>query len=92
VPVDDHWEQYGPGAVGVGWDMAMIGMTLHLASGGRQVDAEEVAAWMASAEGLRFTSMSSDGWRDAHVAGGVTTEDDAGAKADRTRAAYTGAA
>src|SRR4051794_38783044 len=36
--VDDHWDQFGPGAVGVGYDMMLIGLTLHLTSSGATVD------------------------------------------------------
>ena len=27
---DEMWEQFGPGAVGVGWDGGMLGLSLHL--------------------------------------------------------------
>ena len=27
---DDRWAEYGPGAVGVGWDMGTLGLALHL--------------------------------------------------------------
>jgi uncharacterized protein YndB with AHSA1/START domain len=85
--VDDHWAQFGPGAVGIGWDMALIGLTLHL-GGAPQVDPQEVMAWTASDEGRRFITMSSDRWCDANIAAG---EDPAIARAsaDRTTAAYT---
>src|SRR3954454_3651920 len=34
APVDpERWSQYGPGAVGVGWDLGLIGLELHLATG-----------------------------------------------------------
>ena len=88
--VDDHWAQYGPGAVGVGWDMGLMGLTLHLASSGEAVDSAAVFAWQASPDGLRFTTMSSDGWGDAHVASGVVAPEEAQAQAGRTLAAYTG--
>ena len=26
-----HWDKYGPGAAGVGWDLALLGLGLHLA-------------------------------------------------------------
>lgn len=91
APVDDHWREYGPGAVGVGWDMGLIGLTLHLASRGAPVDRDAVAVWMASDDGLRFTQLSSQAWRDAHVAGGVASPEEATGQADRTLAAYTGA-
>ena len=91
VPIDDHWAQYGPGAVGVGWDMALIGMSLHLASGGAAVDAEAVMAWMASDGGRDFTIRSSEAWLAAHVAGATEPDDEATAQAQRTLAAYTGA-
>ena len=28
--VDDHWDQFGPGAVGMGWDSMVLGLALHL--------------------------------------------------------------
>ena len=92
VPVDDHWAQFGPGAVGVGWDMALIGMALHLASGGAPVDREAVGEWMASEDARGFIERSSSSWGDAHAAAAVTTDEDAGAQATRTTAAYTGTA
>src|SRR5882672_10568138 len=33
----EHWEQFGPGAVGVGWDLTLMGLEWHLA-GGAAVD------------------------------------------------------
>ena len=90
VPVDDHWDQYGPGAVGVGWDMALIGMSLHLASGGEAVDGDAVMAWTTSDDGRDFVTRASRGWLDAHVAGGTEPSDTARAQAERTLAAYTG--
>ena len=90
VPVDDHWAQYGPGAVGVGWDMALIGMSLHLASGGAAVDGEAVMAWTTSDDGRDFVTRSSRSWLDVHVASGTEPAEVATAQADRTLAAYTG--
>lgn len=87
--VDDHWEQFGPGAVGIGWDMILVALTLHLASG-EAVDPAEGQAWAASDEGVRFMTLSNDAWRDAHIAAGVDKATAQGA-ADRTLAAYTGA-
>jgi uncharacterized protein YndB with AHSA1/START domain len=88
APVDDHWDQFGPGAVGIGWDLGLVGLSLHLASGA-PVDPVAVAAWTGSADGLRFMTLSNDAWRDADIASGVAA-DDATAKAARTLAAYTG--
>ncbi len=85
--VDDRWAEFGPGAVGVGWDLAVIGLTLHLASG-EAVDPAEVAAWTASADGKAFVTSSSERWRDASIAAG-TDPAEAKAAAERTTAAYT---
>ncbi|MFF4791174.1 SRPBCC family protein [Streptomyces sp. NPDC001276] len=86
---DTKWGEFGPGAVGVGWDMMLIGLTRHLASGA-PVDSREAMAWVSSEEGRRFVAASSEGWYAANVASG---EDPARAReaADRTTAAYTGA-
>jgi uncharacterized protein YndB with AHSA1/START domain len=81
------WAEFGPGAVGVGWDMALTGLVLHLSSG-QPVDPQASAAWMTSAPGREFVTLSSRRWRDADVAAG-TGETAAQAAAGRTLAAYT---
>jgi uncharacterized protein YndB with AHSA1/START domain len=86
---DERWAQFGPGAVGVGWDLALsAGLARHLASGA-SVDPAEAAAWTASEEGRRFMALSSEGWYEANVAAGADPNA-ARAAADRTTAAYTG--
>lgn len=85
---DEKWREFGPGAVGVGWDLALLGLALHLASG-EAVDREAVAAWVESDDGRRFMTMSSQGWCDANVAEGAD-QAEAEAAAARTTAAYTG--
>lgn len=86
--IEDHWKQFGPGAVGIGWDLALAGLELHLASG-TPVDQAEAMAWMGSANGKAFMGESGERWRAAHVASG---EDPASAKerSDRTIAFFRG--
>jgi uncharacterized protein YndB with AHSA1/START domain len=86
---DDKWTEFGPGAVGVGWDLGLMGLSLHLASA-RTLDPEQAAAWSASEEGKEFVALSSQSWCAASVAAG-TNPADAQAAADRTAAFYTGA-
>jgi uncharacterized protein YndB with AHSA1/START domain len=87
--VDDHrWAQFGPGAVGVGWDMGLLGLATHLSSGAT-ADLQEVASWATSAEGRQFMSASSERWCEASIAAG-TDEAGARAAAAATTAAYTG--
>ena len=38
-----YWDRFGPGATGVGWDLALVGLALHLAVGSG-MDPREVAA------------------------------------------------
>jgi uncharacterized protein YndB with AHSA1/START domain len=85
---DDRWAEFGPGAVGVGWDMALVGLASHLSSG-TGVRPEEGAAWAASPEGQQFMTLSSRRWGEADVAAGAD-QAAARAAADRTTAAYTG--
>ena len=84
---DDTWAQFGPGAVGIGWDSAILGLSLHL-SGGPALDPAEGAAWAASDEGRRFMTLSGERWGEAHVASGAD-EAQAREMAERTIAAYT---
>jgi len=75
-----HFEQYGPGAGGVGWDLGLIGLHLYVESKA-QVDAAAVEAWTVSDEGKRFVQLSSQGWGDADVASG---RDEGKARASQT--------
>jgi uncharacterized protein YndB with AHSA1/START domain len=86
---DERWAEFGPGAVGVGWDAGLMGLATHLSSG-QSAAPGEGAAWAASADGRQFMSLASQRWCDASIAAG-TGEADARAAADRTTAAYTGA-
>lgn len=85
---EEFWSMYGPGATGVGWDMALHGLGLHLASG-KALDSEEFQAWTLSPEGLEFVRGWNDAWKEAAVADGMPTAD-AEAAAARTFAFYTG--
>jgi uncharacterized protein YndB with AHSA1/START domain len=80
---DTKWAEFGPGAVGVGWDLGLRGLAGHLS--GRPA---EDLTWMASDEGRRFMTESSERWYEANVAAG-TDPGAARAAADRTTAAYT---
>ena len=87
--LEDHWKQFGPGAVGIGWDLALtVGLARHLASG-TPVDRATAMAWMGSPNGKEFMSQSGERWRAAHVESG---EDPASAKerSDRTIAFFRG--
>lgn len=84
-----HWEQFGPGATGVGWDLSFLGLALHVDSGGQAIDPEENEIWMASAAGKSFVRDCAKGWGDAHVTAGEAPEI-AFAMAQRTTDAYAG--
>jgi uncharacterized protein YndB with AHSA1/START domain len=87
--VDDKlWDEFGPGAVGVGWDSGLLGLATHLSTG-HSLDPQESMAWAMSAEGREFMTLASQRWCDASIAAG-TDPADAHAAADRTTAAYTG--
>ena len=87
-PGDGTWAEFGPGAVGVGWDLILMGLATHLTSGAG-LNPQDSAAWMASGSGREFITLSSGYWRDANLAAGADAAT-ARAAADRTTAAYTG--
>jgi hypothetical protein len=84
---DERWEQFGPGAVGVGWDLGLLGLTLHLRSQ-EERDAAADPAWLGSEEGRAYSAGSSAAWGEASAAAG-TRPADAEAAAARTTAFYT---
>jgi hypothetical protein len=87
---DDLWDQFGPGAVGVGWELALLGLDQHFATGAT-VDPQSAAAWLASEQGRELVRGSSAGWGEASIAAG-TPPAAARAAAGRTTAFYTGEA
>jgi uncharacterized protein YndB with AHSA1/START domain len=86
---EEHLKQYGPGAVGIGWDLALEGLRRHLLNPAASLDHEEVEAWTTSNEGKVFVRDSGEAWGAAHAASGENP-DEARAKAARTIAFYTG--
>lgn len=85
---DDFWDQFGPGAVGVGWDGALLGLDQHFKTRAA-VDPKSAPAWMASDEGKSFLRLSSEAWCAASIESG-TDATAARAAAERTTAFYTG--
>jgi hypothetical protein len=63
---EEFWSEYGPGAVGVGWDGGMLGLSLHLHGG----SIEDPIAWQVSDEGREFYAQSSALWGAANEAAG----------------------
>ena len=80
---DDKWDEFGPGAVGVGWDLSLLGLGEHLATG---ADLDPNAVNPELLDGMR---RSSDAWGQASIAYG-TPREQAEAAATRTAAFYTG--
>jgi uncharacterized protein YndB with AHSA1/START domain len=78
----EFWDQFGPGAVGVGWDGALLGLGLHLQ--GHTI--EDPSAWEATDEAREFMTRSSEAWGAAHEASGVPT--DVAAAATRATTAF----
>jgi uncharacterized protein YndB with AHSA1/START domain len=80
---EDKWDEFGPGAVGVGWDLALLGLAEHVATGA------DVNPELTDPAGLEFMRRSSEGWCQASIVYG-TPPAQAVAAAARTTAAYTG--
>jgi len=78
------WDEFGPGAVGIGWEMALGGLRIHLA------DPEWPGAEPDFADPgyAVFVRSSGDAWAEADAAAGTDAEQ-ARAAAERCIAAYT---
>ena len=85
--LSEHWSTYGPGATGVGWELGLMGLAIHLTQPAEPKPDE--AAFATSSDGKAFITASSDAWAQAAVAAG-TALDAALAAARRTTAFYTG--
>jgi uncharacterized protein YndB with AHSA1/START domain len=65
------WGQFGPGAVGVGWDLAVLGLAMYLGTG---KTVENPTAWQSSPQARQLMTSSSNSWGDALRATGTTPE------------------
>ena len=82
-----NWDQYGPGATGVGWELGLLGLALHLERPAEpKLDEEELAA---SREGKALIEGSAHAWGEAGIASGEAPHP-ARTAARRTAAFYTG--
>jgi uncharacterized protein YndB with AHSA1/START domain len=79
---DDHWATFGPGAPGVGWDLALLGLAYHLR--GEPLEESDLEGTPA---GLAFMRRSASEWGAAHEASGAPA-DTAREVADRTSSFY----
>lgn len=67
---DEAWAEYGPGAVGVGWDQGLHGLSRHL----RGEPAADPQAWQLSDEGRDFAARASAAWGAANEAAGASPD------------------
>lgn len=85
---EGFWTRFGPGAVGVGWDLSLLGLAEHVESGWDKPP-ETDTEWTKTDNYKGFADASSDAWRDASIAFG--TDPDAAKEAgDRTAHFYKG--
>jgi uncharacterized protein YndB with AHSA1/START domain len=90
VPANEHWDTYGAGATGVGWDGAFL--ALHAFLSGRAATVRQRMEELEGSErGKRFIDATAKAWEKAQIAAG-SDEDAAHAQAERTAAFYKGEA
>jgi uncharacterized protein YndB with AHSA1/START domain len=89
APVDPHWEKFGPGAVGVGWDLGFMGLARHLAEPEATHPAEAAEGWFASQEAKDLIRTTSADWGRADITAGENREA-ALARAELTRKFFSG--
>ena len=82
-----QWDEYGPGATGVGWEMGLMGLAIHLKHSDDPMPDENTFA--TSPDGRAFIAGSSEAWGEAAIEAGTDAET-ARAAARRTTAFYTG--
>src|SRR5262247_4428709 len=59
---EEHLKKFGPGAVGIGWDLSLEGLRRHLAGPSFELAHEAGERWMQSDEGKTFMRASGEAW------------------------------
>ena len=86
---DEMWNQFGPGAVGIGWELGFFGLAKFIESQGTS-DSSAGRGWLATEDGQMLVRGSSDGWARASIDSG-TPESNALAAANVVTGFYIGA-
>lgn len=69
-PDPDRWNTFGPGIIGVGWDLALLGLARHLGEPGACDLTQTVQEWILSDEGRTYVRQSASAWGEAAAAAG----------------------
>lgn len=83
---DQFWDEYGPGAGGIGWELGLVGLSFHLDDPETAFDEAGISS---SPEGKALIAASSKAWAEADIAAGAAA-DAALAAGRRTHEFYTG--
>ncbi|GAA4449936.1 SRPBCC family protein [Phytohabitans houttuyneae] len=67
---EEFMATYGPGATGVGWDLALMGLAQHLVG----AEIKDASEFEASPEAREFSRRSAAAWGEAHLASGAEPE------------------
>lgn len=62
---DEMWNQFGPGAAGVGWDTSLVALAWHL----RGIDFDQ-ASWEGSPEAKQGAARAAEAWGETSIAAG----------------------
>lgn len=85
--LSEQWDEYGPGATGVGWEMGLLGIALHIEY--PDEPRPDAATFHTTPHGRALIMGSSEAWGEASIDGGTDPEA-AREAARRTTAFYTG--
>jgi uncharacterized protein YndB with AHSA1/START domain len=78
------WDQFGPGGVGVGWDLGLLGLALHLRSGGSSTSIEDIQAAGRGDDARSFMTAASQAWGEVYRSSGANPDAVAAAVAATT--------
>jgi uncharacterized protein YndB with AHSA1/START domain len=70
----EMWDQFGPGAVGVGWDGGLLGLGQHLANPNWEMSDQAKQEWVFSEEAKQFNAAASQAWGEAWRASGASDD------------------
>ena len=84
-----HWDQFGAGAAGVGWELGLLGLAEHLNRPADDVRAEGLDGWETSTEAKELIRAAAADWGRASIEGGDDPEQ-ATRAAEATRRFYSG--